>query len=138
MTSSFDMSDFATRLRRHRQKLNMSQQALAEACGISWVQQREYESGFLKPHSTYLYALASAGFDLGYLTGGEPTKRLPRGMARGTFTVLENFRHSDPETKAQIFLTLMIAAAPSHEQQRQEDARLRCEHSRAAANDESP
>ena len=138
MTSSFDMSDFAARLRRHRQKLNMSQQALAEACGITWVQQRDYESGFLKPNSTYLYALASAGFDLGYLTGGEPTKQPPRGMDRGTFTVLENFRRSDPETKAEIFLTLMIAAAPSHEQQRQEDARLRCEHSRAAANDESP
>ena len=138
MMLSSEMNDFATRLRKHRQMLNVSQQTLAEACGISWRHQRDYESGLLKPNPTYLYALASAGFDLGYLTSGEPTRQPPMGMDQGMFTVLENFRSSTSETKAQIFLSLMIAAAPSHEQQRQEDARLRCEKSRAAANDEAP
>lgn len=129
------MPDFASRLRKHREQLGLSLQTLAQMCGIGTQDQAAYESGVLKPNRRYLYALAEAGLDLGYLTTGEPSLQLPEGMDRGAFVFLENYRHCSPEAQADIFLTLMIAAAPSQARQAQEAARMRREHPREAAND---
>lgn len=128
--------DFATRLRNHRQGLNLSQRTLAKMCCISEHDQDAYESGTLHPNRAYLHALADAGLDVGYLTTGEFTPQPPEGMNRGIFIFLTNYRYANPEIKAELRLALMIGAAPRHELYQREATRLRREQSRISANDD--
>ena len=131
-----DMPDFAARLVRLRHMRGMSQQALAQACGISRQQQQSYESGALGPDAQYLHALADAGLEVVYLTTGEFPSPLPKGMDRRTFAFLDNYRNCSPEVQAEIQLALMIAAAPGHALREQEAARVRRDWPHGAANDD--
>ncbi len=132
---SFDMSDFASRLRKHRQMLNVSQQTLAETCGISWRHQRDYESGLLKPDSTYLNALAKAGMDVAYLTTGEFQAVGPNRLSQREFAFLQNYEQCSLSGQVEIFVRLMILSAWSHERRESYAALIRLQNARPAAND---
>ena len=63
--------NFFDRLREERERLALSQQALAEKCGVTARSQRNYESGERNPDSAYLAAIAAAGADVLYILTGQ-------------------------------------------------------------------
>lgn len=65
------MPNFSERLRTERERLVLSQQALAEKCGVTARSQRNYESGERNPDSAYLAAIAAAGADVLYILTGQ-------------------------------------------------------------------
>lgn len=104
------MPDFAARLRHHRERLGLSQQTLAERCGISWADQQAYEAGRLAPSASYLQALADAGLEVAYLTTGEWPRRCPEGMSMQEWTLLQNFEAVSPQVRAEVLRVLEDAA----------------------------
>ena len=65
------MPEICDRLREVREALGLSQQALAERCGITARSQRNYESGERLPDAAYLAAIAAAGADVLYILTGQ-------------------------------------------------------------------
>ena len=64
------------RLRAERERLGLSQQALAERCGVTARSQRNYESGERAPDASYLSAIAAAGADVLYILMGQRSQPL--------------------------------------------------------------
>ena len=65
------MPSISNRLREARDALGLSQQAMADQCGIAARSQRNYESGERLPDAAYLAAIASAGADVLYILTGK-------------------------------------------------------------------
>lgn len=70
------------RLKAVREGLGLSQQAMADAAGVSLRSQQNYEAGLRNPDSAYLEAIAAAGGDVLYLLTGA-RQRYPVGQAQG-------------------------------------------------------
>lgn len=64
------MHSFSDRLREQRDALGLSQQALADGCGIALRSQQNYEKGLRSPDADYLAALHKQGFDVLYVLTG--------------------------------------------------------------------
>jgi transcriptional regulator with XRE-family HTH domain len=58
------------RLREERERLDLSQVAIAALAGVSRVSQGNYESGKRKPKADYWNAVASIGVDVQYVLTG--------------------------------------------------------------------
>ena len=58
---------FANRLREERQRLGLSQSAIAEVAGVTKMSQINYEKGIRCPDSQYLVKIASIGADVLYI-----------------------------------------------------------------------
>lgn len=65
------MPTFGDRLREVREAMGLSQQELADRCGVTMRSQRNYEKGERNPDSAYLAAIAAAGADVLYLLTGQ-------------------------------------------------------------------
>lgn len=65
------MSFFGARLREERERLGMTQDAFAEACGVRRRAQAHYEAGERTPDATYLEAAGRLGVDVWYVVLGE-------------------------------------------------------------------
>lgn len=65
------MPNLSGRIREAREALGLSQQALAEKCGVTARSQRNYESGERNPDAAYLAVLAAAGADVLYILTGQ-------------------------------------------------------------------
>lgn len=96
------MPEISARLKEEREALGLSQQALADACGISARSQRNYESGERLPDAAYLAAIAALGADVLYVLTGqrskplEPAQELPRQEQEW----LALYRNSSEEVRA--------------------------------------
>src|SRR5258705_5448034 len=64
------MDDFATRLKRERQRMGLNQADFSALGGVQKQAQFHYERGTRRPNSDYLVALASVGVDVHYLLTG--------------------------------------------------------------------
>ena len=116
------MPNFSERLRTERERLELSQQALAEKCGVTARSQRNYESGERNPDSAYLAAIAAAGADVLYILTGqrsgaaaaapvaaEPTAQL----SRRALAVAQNYEATSEEGKKIIEAAAFAAAKPA-------------------------
>ncbi|MGK8202117.1 helix-turn-helix domain-containing protein [Burkholderia cepacia] len=65
------MSFFGARLREERERLGLTQDAFAEACGVRRRAQAHYEAGERYPDAQYLEAAAKVGVDLRVLFSGQ-------------------------------------------------------------------
>ena len=65
------MPSISDRLKEARELLGLSQQAVADKCGIAARSQRNYESGERSPDAVYLAAVAAIGVDIRYVVTGE-------------------------------------------------------------------
>lgn len=65
------MPSFSDRLRSERERLDLSQQAVADRCGVAARSQRNYEAGERLPDAAYLAALAAVGADISYVLTGQ-------------------------------------------------------------------
>ena len=94
----------------------MSQQALAERCGITARSQRNYESGERLPDAAYLAAIAAAGADVLYIltgqrAGGASAPPPPRAVSEGDRILLDNFHAAPAQVQAGV-KTALGAFAP--------------------------
>ena len=105
------MPEICDRLREEREALGLSQQALAERCGITARSQRNYESGERLPDAGYLAAIAAAGADVLYIltgqrTGGASAPPPPRAVSEGDRILLDNFHAAPAQVQAGVKTTL--------------------------------
>ena len=110
------MPNFFDRLREERERLALSQQALAEKCGVTARSQRNYESGERNPDSAYLAAIAAAGADVLYIltgqrAGGASAPPPPRAVSEGDRILLDNFHAAPAQVQAGV-KTALGAFAP--------------------------
>lgn len=95
------MPSIFERLREQRDALGLSQQALADKCGISARSQRNYESGERQPDAAYLAAIAAAGADVLYILTGQRSQPVPDvNLSREELALLDNYKHSDEVGRA--------------------------------------
>ena len=105
------MPEICDRLREVREALGLSQQALAERCGITARSQRNYESGERLPDAAYLAAIAAAGADVLYILtgqrpGGASAPPPPRAVSEGDRILLDNFHAAPAQVQAGVKTTL--------------------------------
>ena len=105
------MPEICDRLREVREALGLSQQALAERCGITARSQRNYESGERLPDAAYLAAIAAAGADVLYIltgqrTGGASAPAPARAVSEGDRVLLDNFHAAPAQVQAGVKTTL--------------------------------
>ncbi|SET61242.1 Transcriptional regulator, contains XRE-family HTH domain [Nitrosospira multiformis] len=67
------MNTIASRLREERERLKMTQEAFAAACGVSRIAQVRYETNIRSPDANYLAAAAEIGVDVAYVIRGNET-----------------------------------------------------------------
>ena len=96
------MPEICDRLREVREALGLSQQALAERCGITARSQRNYESGERLPDAGYLAAIAAAGADVLYILTGQRSQPVPpaQELPRQEQEWLALYRNSSEEVRA--------------------------------------
>lgn len=103
------MPNFSERLRTERERLVLSQQALAEKCGVTARSQRNYESGERNPDSAYLAAIAAAGADVLYILTGQRTEGTASDPAEQV--LLDSYRRCKPDAKANLIQTAALLSA---------------------------
>ena len=116
------MPNFSERLRTERERLELSQQGLAEKCGVTARSQRNYESGERNPDSVYLAAIAAAGADVLYILTGQrsgaaaaaPVAAEPAAqLSRRALAVAQNYEATSEEGKKIIEAAAFAAAKPA-------------------------
>ena len=120
------MPEICDRLREVREALGLSQQALAERCGITARSQRNYESGERLPDAGYLAAIAAAGADVLYIltgqrTGGASAPPPPRAVREGDRILLDNFHAAPAQVQAGVKTTLGAFAPKSDARRGKQD-----------------
>ncbi|WP_366520628.1 helix-turn-helix transcriptional regulator [Accumulibacter sp.] len=101
----------ATRLAEERQRLGLTQEEMAEACGVTSRSQINYEKHDRPPNVLYLAEAAAAGVDVLYVITGS------RGgvvLTREEAALVDNFRHSPPEAQKAIKTTSDLLAQRHH------------------------
>lgn len=106
------MPTVSDRLRAEREALGLSQQALAERCGIGARSQRNYESGERAPDATYLAAIAAAGADVRYILTGSREGLPPEVLTAEERVMLDYFRQASPQIR-KAALGALLSAAPA-------------------------
>lgn len=104
------MPDIANRLKAAREGLGLSQQAIAEHCGITARSQRNYEAGERLPDAQYLARLADAGVDVVYVLTGERSGKQPAADAAEQ-VLLDSYRRCKPEARAHLIQTAVLLSA---------------------------
>lgn len=95
---------FGERLKEERKRLDLTQQALAEACGVSKRQQLYYEADQW-PGGAYLAAAAAVGIDVNYVLTGKRTGQMDPQDA----LLLAAFRNASPEIRRVVMAALGAA-----------------------------
>lgn len=90
------MPDLSDRIREAREALGLSQQAIAEKCGVTARSQRNYESGDRLPDAGYLAALAAAGADVRYILTGQRDGPAPVTLSAEEQTHVAYMREASP------------------------------------------
>lgn len=104
------MPDIAIRLKEAREKLGLSQQALAEHCGITARSQRNYESGERLPDAAYLAEFLALGADLTYVLTGQRDPLVP-ALDPAEQVLLDSYRRCKPDAKANLIQTAALLSA---------------------------
>lgn len=104
--------ELGERLKEERQRLDLTQQALSDACGVSKRAQVKYESGEQTPGGAYLAAAAQLGVDVVFVLTGN---RAAAGNAEEAL-LLAAYRSAAPAVKNVVLAALganATAAAPA-------------------------
>lgn len=106
------MPTISDRLKEQREALGLSQQVLADRCGIAARSQRNYESGERLPDAAYLAALVALGADVIYILTGQRDRPAPMVLAAEEQTLLDYFRDASKELRKAAIGVLLSGAAP--------------------------
>lgn len=105
------MHTVAKRLAEERQRLGLTQEEMAEACGVTSRSQINYEKHDRAPNTLYLAEAAALGVDVLYVITGA------RGgvvLTPEETALVDNFRHSPPEARKAIKTTSDLLAQRHH------------------------
>jgi transcriptional regulator with XRE-family HTH domain len=94
------MRHFGSRLKEERQRLKLSQTALATVGGVRKQAQLLYEKGERKPDSAYLVGIAKSGVDVLYLITG---RRSPALLSADEEWLLGQYRSLDATGRAALY-----------------------------------
>lgn len=100
------------RLKTERERLGLSQQALADLLEISLRSQQNYEKGDRMPDAAYLSAIAAAGADVLYILTGQRSQAVPEQatLSPRQRALLDNYDHTDAEGQRVIESTALFAS----------------------------
>lgn len=87
------------RLREEREKLQLSQTAIAEIGGVQKRAQINYESGERLPDAGYLAAIAAAGADVRYILTGQREGPAPVVLSAEEQTMVAYMREASPQLR---------------------------------------
>ena len=104
------MPNFFDRLREERERLALSQQVLAEKCGVTARSQRNYESGERNPDSAYLAAIAAAGADVLYVLTGQRSLSMP-ATDPAEQVLLDSYRRCSAQARQNLIQTAVLLSA---------------------------
>lgn len=104
------MPEIAERLKETRERLGLSQQALAEHCGITARSQRNYESGERLPDAGYLAELVALGVDVAYVLTGDRNPAVP-ALDAAEQVLLDSYRRCKPEARQHLIQTAVLLSA---------------------------
>lgn len=93
------MSSIGSRLKEERQRLGLSQPALANMGGVSKNTQVGYEKDTSHPDAAYLAAVANKGVDFVYVVTGKHLEELNRDVSSEEMQVLFFWRKLSEEDK---------------------------------------
>lgn len=94
------MSSIGDRLFAERERLGLSQPAMADAARVTMRSQRNYEKGERFPDASYLAAIAAAGADIRYIVTGERDGPAPEALTVDERELLALFRAAPLAVKA--------------------------------------
>ena len=104
------MPDIASRLKATRESLGLSQQALAEHCGVTARSQRNYEAGERQPDAEYLARLLELGVDVAFVLAGERRGSQP-STDPAELVLLDNYRRCSLAGKQDLLQKSVLLAA---------------------------
>ncbi|GKT19741.1 helix-turn-helix domain-containing protein [Acidovorax sp. SUPP2522] len=102
------MSNIGPRLRSERERLGLTQDALADAVQVSKRALINYEKGDRSPDADLLAAAASVGVDVLYVLTGQRSQPAPAtsALTEGDRKLLENFHAAPQQVQAGVKTTL--------------------------------
>lgn len=100
------MSD---RLREERERLGLTQEAIAMAGGVTKLTAFNYENN-RDPSSAFLAAVTKVGVDFQYVMLGVRSQPVEDCLTRGERIVLDHYRHTNEEGQKIIEQTAFFAA----------------------------
>lgn len=121
MSDADPMADIGARLKSERERLGLTQVALAARTEVTKATQIKYEAGQTMPNAAYLRTLSELGGDVLFIVTGT---RLPTATTTAAVTataaviapdeaaLLDNYRHSDEEGRAAARRVLSSLAQP--------------------------
>lgn len=88
------------RLKEERERLGLSQNALAEAAGVSKRSVAAWEGGESTPGADDIAQLMGHGVDVLYVIAGSKTPRAADALSPEEAALVDNYKHSDEEGRA--------------------------------------
>lgn len=101
------------RLREEREKLQLSQTAIAEIGGVQKRAQINYESGERLPDAGYLAAIAAAGADVRYILTGQRDGPAPVVLSAEEQTMVAYMREAPAQLRKAALGVLLSGSAPA-------------------------
>ena len=98
-------------------RLGLSQQGLADACGIARTMLSRYERAAAEPGAGSLIALASRGVDLQYVLTGARTPTTAQALSPEQRVLLDSYESTDDAGRAalQAVATLAMRRSAAHQ-----------------------
>lgn len=91
------------RLKEERERLHLTQTAMAEEADTTKKTQIDYETDRTPPKATYLAAIAKLGVDVAYVLTGMPAAgRLNVPVTPREMKLIDSFRMSGPQVQAAV------------------------------------
>jgi len=104
------VSSIGMRLFEERERLGLTQPAMADACHVTMRSQRNYEKDDRFPDAAYLACAAALGVDIHYIVTGERERPPPEVLSADERELLTLFRAAPLAVKAAAIGALQGAA----------------------------
>ena len=105
--------NISDRLREEREKLRLTQTAIAEIGGVQKRAQINYESGVRLPDAGYLAAIAAAGADVRYILTGQREGPAPVVLSAEEQTMVAYMREAPAQLRKAALGVLLSGSAPA-------------------------
>lgn len=103
--------DIFMRLREERERLALSQTAMAALGGVQKRAQINYESGERTPDAKYLEGIAKAGVDVLYVLTGQCAGGVQPALDAAERVLLDNYRRCKPEGQTHLIQSSALLSA---------------------------
>ena len=113
------MPSIGERLLEERDRLGLSQPAMADAGRVTMRSQRNYEKGERFPDATYLAAIAAVGADVRYIVTSAREGPAPEVLSADERYLLERYRGSPQPLKDAALRVLLGGEAPAGKSKKQ-------------------